>query len=291
MSKFILNSSNYSESNLLKSKLLRPILERYNEILIKGNNKNFLNSFDTQKFVGNNNNKYYLFITDKSKFSGDKKSNYKILYFFPEIISNETSDFFIEMDYNIKFSKSYLFEGYIYNQSIHPHFMITDILSIDMNIINCNYDVRSNMIYDIIGIEGINNINCNLNIGIHPIFNYNIDEYESILYIFKNNFIYKKEINSIEIINIGLNHIPDLKKIKKCIINKETKELKSVVKTKYSDVYNVFNIESGDNEGILYIKSILISKEIKKIFNNKTRMELECEYNNTFFKWCVSFNS
>jgi hypothetical protein len=293
MSKFITSSANYSEANLLKSKLLKPILEEYNKILINGNNNNFAKTFDKQMFIPNNNKKYYLFVVNKSAISDTQKSNYKILYFFPNKVQDEnvnlleknlSSDFFMEIDSIQNFNKScYLFEGYLYNNG--TNFLVTDILAIDNQIMNCDYVFRLNTLNDIIG-NGINNINCHMNISIHPVFPVNETETEidTLFYIFKNNFVYANEINSIEYLYTE-SHIKTQK------IQKHENEIKTktVKKTKYSDVFKVYNTNSGDEEGILYIKNIVISKKIRELTKDIDTVILNCEYNHYFFKWSPVF--
>ena len=96
MSKFITNSSNFSESHYLKSKLLKPILESYNKLLME-ESTTFVDKMEPKRFIPNNGRKYYLFITNKSNIP-NTKSNYKILYFFSER-QEQVDDFFIETEY------------------------------------------------------------------------------------------------------------------------------------------------------------------------------------------------
>lgn len=316
MSKFITSSANYSEANLLKSKLLKPILEEYNKILIKGSNNNFAKTFDKQMFIPNNNKKYYMFVVNKNEIvQGNTttmtKSNYKILYFFPNnnkeasgdkesdndvnslLEGNFTSDFFMEIDPIQNFNKtSYLFEGYLYNNGLN--FLITDILAIDNKILDCDYTFRYNMISSIIR-NGINNINCHMNISIHPVFpiieNENEDVLDNLFYIFKNNFVYANEINSIEYLQIGLQNSDCINLIKTQKVQKQENIVlsKTIKKTKYSDVFKVYNTDSGNEEGVLYIKSILISKNLRELTKECDSIVLKCEYNHHFFKWSPLF--
>ena len=93
MSKFINNCVSYSESNVLKIKLLKPLLTSFNEHLVNINKNSFLNSLNNLEYlIPNNNIKYYLFITNKSNINTQSK-NYQLLYFFPEVTTNENSDF------------------------------------------------------------------------------------------------------------------------------------------------------------------------------------------------------
>jgi hypothetical protein len=275
MSKFITNSANYSETNLVKTKFLKPILEQYNLAILNFCKNSFTNSVDTEMFIPNNNKKYYMFVMNKKDIS-DSKSNYKVLYFFPEVFSNLQSDFFIEMDFINNFpKKTYLFEGYLYDKS---NFLITDILAIDNTILNTDYHLRLDLIQGIIPSEGIKNINCHMNINIHPVFNYSELNYKLLLDVFKNNFVYKKEIDTVEYIKVkSLNKRRETEKVEDIYKPKNM----ILTKTKYSDVYKVNDYETGNDEGILYVKSIKISKQLSELKDSV----LLCKYNSKFFKW------
>ena len=279
---FLTNSSTFSESHFLKSKLLKPILESYNK-LIAIYKSTFVDQMNFVRFIPNNGNKYYLFITDKSNVTNDR-SNYKIMYFFPENCETQ-NDFFIETELNHFEKGSFLLEGYIYNQTTdEPTFLVTDLLYYKSQILDCDYTLRLKMCFDLIR-TGIYHINCFLNINIHPTFkcHLNLDPHSPLLSVFKNNFLFAKEINSIEYVQ------------ERCITTKtrksEIKEFqnniskKRVEKTKYSDTYKVFNIETGDAEGILYIKTLDDSKSMRELTRNHDSIIIECRFNKQFSKW------
>ena len=296
-SKFLQSSCNYSEIHLFKSKILRPILESYNEYILKSKINNF---GDKYYMIPNNNKKFYMLITNKIEInSNNTNSKYKILYFFPEsceskhslniLEKNKISDFFVEVDNQLlvdfKYSK-YLFEGYLYN---NENYLITDILFIDNKIVDCNYQLRYGLIFNLIKKISTIKFNGHLNINIHPIFDFQDHENTNdnkLLSIFKNNFIYKDEINNIEIIeNINL------KKIRKNAENLNKQSLnetciKRITPFK-SDVYNVYNIDNNNHEGILYIKSMNDSKHIRELIKNKNFIEVKCIYNTHFNKWSI----
>lgn len=281
-SKFVKNSVNFSETNLLKKSILLPILQAYNEIILKSNSIAIheSNSF----FIPNNNKKYYLLITNKINMK------YKTLYFFPNnyepiniLEKNTVSDFYIEIDSNtlIDFKQSnYLFEGYYYNQS---NFLVTDILSIDSKIIDCDYSLRYSLINNLFNKTKLQNLNGHLSIGIHSIFDYN-ENYKDILSVFKHNFIFKNEINSIEIIKEN-----NLEKIKCYNPNNKENANKIITKTKYIDVYNVYNIETNNKEGILYVKTLNDSKLLHELLNNLESINIKCKFNIHFNKWAPLF--
>ena len=195
MSKFINSCVNYSESDVLKTKLLKPLLIKFNEHLVNINSDSFKNSnvvSEKQFLIPNNNIKYYLFITNKRNIS-NCNGNYKILYFFPETKMNQHSDFYMEID-SIGFDKdNYLFEGYMYNKTT---FLISDILFIDSKLFDVEYTLRFSLINEIIEKCNLKNINGYMNINIH---HYLISQ--NLLQLFTDNFIFKDELKSVEYVN------------------------------------------------------------------------------------------
>jgi hypothetical protein len=295
MSKFISSSVNYSETNLLKSKYLSNILELYNQEIISESKKLIDNV--QQYIIPNNNNKYYLLIMNKNDITPNNINiKYKIFYFFPEektdvsniLTKNIKSDFYVEIDnYKTSFTNSnYLFEGYLYHSNDQKHFLISDILAVDSKIIKCDYSLRYSLIYKLIDNQHLDNLNGHLHINMHSIFDLNKDSYDvevqtsQIFNIFKNNFIFKEDISSIEYVNEV-----SFKKRKEILQTKNLNEIKIITKGKYIDVYNVFNIESNNIEGILYIKGIKESNTLQKLFISKDSIELNCKFNNDFKKW------
>lgn len=61
--------------------------------------------------------------------------------------------------------------------------------------------------------------------------------------------------------------------------------IKTIEKTNSIDVYNVYNKVSGNQEGILYIKTLYDSVELYKLFDKTTFLDLSCNYNVKFKKW------
>ena len=277
MSKFLSNSVNYSESNFIKTHMLRPILEKYNSVILDSYKNTFLDSIDTVMFIPNNGVKYFLLIVDK-KDATTVKGDYKILYFFPEKYTSIHSDFFMEIDFVECFpKKSYLLEGYLYNEC---NFLVTDLLAIEEIVFETDYHMRLDTIHEIIPVDGITNINCFMNVTIHPVFSFSESNFKSLLNVFKNNFMFKKEINSIEYVKLN-----SFKKTTETdtvdLIQNETKKM-IITKTKYSDVYKINDFETGKDEGILYVKTISISKELSKLSD---QIVVSCTYNSKFYKW------
>jgi hypothetical protein len=246
--------------------------------------------------IPNNSKKYYLY-TIKKKVLEVCKEEYDILYFFPDNQCNNycnhklekynISDFYAEIDST--FSDNYLLEGYLYVKDSKYTFLISDILAKNDNIMTCDYSLRMTMLNELLFKLNKNMslyLNNNLIIGIHPIFHY---EFENMIKIFYNNFSFKEQINAVE-------HIYNFNKIR--YINTENMktynepEIKKITKQRMADVYDVFNINTGDSEGILYIKGLKESKYLKKLFaSGDEEIYHTCIYNTNFKKWHPLINN
>jgi hypothetical protein len=292
---FVTKSANYSQSVLLKNKILRPLLKLYNDYLLKQNilkdkfclNKDINTGTSSEFIIPNNNKKYYLFITKKSHLEKTKE-NYNILYFFPDdysinsfesnnIVKNTLSDFYLEI--NNEFADEYLFEGYLYNDNDKQQFLITDILIKNNTVVSMDYNMRLTVINEIILDINLQDLNNCTSINLHPVFS---KENENLIKIFKKNFIYRSDICCIELINnFTKTRFVDVRNIEDCN--------KTIQPGKYSDVYNVYNIETNNYEGILYIKGLKESRYIRNLMAlSKTGLQkiiLKCKYNYEFKKW------
>ena len=293
---FINKSVNYSQTVLLKTSLLAPMLNSYNNFLLfnKNKEKDDIWSQLDYNIIPNNNKKFYLLICKKSELD-HSKDNFNTLYFFPDnnteitfehekVNSNHISDFFLEI--NNLFTDNFLLEGYLYNNNGSYEFLISDILFKNEVLINCDYPLRINLLNEIIMPiqKKLVHLNNHLTINLHPIFN---STNENIINIFNNNFIYAKELNSFECIN----NFYKSRYIKKFPQKNEKEEvLKYIERGNYTDVYNIYNIDTGNSDGILYIKGLAESKLLKTKFKDNKNITLKCVYNNIFKKWQPSFN-
>jgi hypothetical protein len=291
---FLNKSVNYSQTSLLKSSILAPLLKNYNEFLLQSKGASVVLNQDVNTgisydyIIPNNNKKYYLLVTKKSQLE-QTNTNYNILYFFPDFyesnlvkhensISDESSkDFYLEIDNTFK--NDFLFEGYLYKQGDKYEYLLTDILIKDKNIINVSYELRMTLLNEIlleITREKLKELNNHMTINIHPIFDM---ENENFISIFKKNFVYKNEICSIE----RVSKFEKTRYIEQAFSDKTT--IKNITTTNYTDVYNVYNYTSNNLEGILYIKGISESKYMKQLFKQNKIVHLECSYNTKFSKW------
>jgi len=293
---FLNKSVNYSQTDFLKTKILSPLLVSYNEFLIKKDNRSDINldvntgiSYDY--LIPNNNKKYYLLITkkrllepnsvnDKEKnFNNNRSNSYDILYLFPDQFNSETdncSDFYMEID--PVFSDELLLEGYLYKDEQNKYsYLLTDILIKNKKIIDVSFELRYTLLNEIIkGIrmECLKELNNHMTINVHPMFDM---ENTCFVKIFKTNFVYKDQITAIE-------HVSKFTK-RRYVDKIKGNDIKRLEIGKYTDVYNVFNSDTNNNEGILYVKGINESKQLKNMFKDKKTIILKCSWNVTFSKW------
>jgi hypothetical protein len=301
--KFLNNSVDYCEEYEFK-KILSKYIEKYNIFLNnkKNHSENYKNDgLNSKIYIPNNNKKYYVYITKKKNLNSSK-SDYTTMYFFADtlskkyyqnflLIKNTIIDFFLECD--LSFKEDYILEGYLYGSNLYAsnninsdtngkmHYLITDILFKGDTLVDLSYNQRFDLINDLFfsNIAKMKNINNLLHIGIHSCIN------ENFIPIFLNNFIWKNEIICIENIN---NFTKNQKYIKNNDTNiDEPSSLKKIVKTKISDVFKVFNIETNDAEGILYINTLKMSRYINTLFSKCEELKLKCTFNSQFQKWQI----
>lgn len=273
---FINKSVDYCQTILLKTKFLKPLLTNYNNFLIQNSNTFLLD--ENKHYIPNNNNKYYCLIIKKNQLE-DSKDNYNILYFFNE----DKHDFYLEM--SCVFNETILLEGYLYDIGNNLNFLTTDILIKNNEIVQGDYKFRYTIINELFYpiTSFLSNINNNISIGIHAIFNNNN---KNMMHIFKNNFKYKKEI-------CGVESIDDYKKTQYfddiLHYNQSYEKItnKTIEKTNYTDVYNVFDEITKEFEGILYVKGVYESNQMKILFKtqNSNSINNQCKFNKKFNKW------
>jgi hypothetical protein len=298
---FINKSVNYSQTNLLKTNFLSKCLEKVNAQIYELQKKKIPSM--TYHIIPNNGKKYYAFVTDGSAAgglgaganNGGNRSN--LVYLFPDDETlknnmdnkkeiNHLTDFFMEMDQ--RFTKDYLFEGYLYkSDDLYNRYtyLISDLLYVGDSAVEFDYTSRYVMLNETIGSipKTLRYMNDHMSFGIHPVFT---SDNENIVKIFMNNFIFKQDINCVEHV-----YPPFTKKLfmgsKK---EKNPPSLKKISRSQYPDVYHVFNLETGNGEGILYVKGVKESKYIKDLFkqSQNTTLTHTCNYNTQFDKWQLS---
>jgi hypothetical protein len=224
--------------------------------------------------VPNNNKKYYLLVAQKQALE-QTRDNYNILYFFHEDERSEEY-FFLEIDQ--RFNDNFLFEGYMYRTDNKYEFLITDILAKNNDIISVDFSLRTTLVNEAIhnSRTRLHNLNDHMSINIHPIIP---AHNESLVKILRNNFKYKDSI-------IAMETIADFTKTRRVQAQAhEENRVKRVVKGRYTEVYDLFDVATGAMEGHLFIKGVKESKKIKAMFKSKQELLLECQYNSSFGKW------
>ncbi|NDD55972.1 hypothetical protein EBZ39_19260, partial [bacterium] len=130
---------------------------------------------------------------------------FDVLYFFPDDLSveyykktttkPELSDFYIEMDRGV-FNDNYLFEGYIYEDTMTSGLqvvMLTDILVKGTTVIDLDYPLRHALLVELT--MGLGTLNNHTQLTVHP---YVICTNDCLLQVFKANFKYKCELVCVE---------------------------------------------------------------------------------------------
>uniref|UniRef100_A0A6C0H8F3 Uncharacterized protein n=1 Tax=viral metagenome TaxID=1070528 RepID=A0A6C0H8F3_9ZZZZ len=306
MVSFINKSVNYSETILLKSQLA-PLLKEYNELVLAKMSTNKANPFSSAQYfiVPNNNIKYYLYITHKQRLEHCREA-YNILYFFPDdytadfvkestpIRQNYITEFYLEIDQ--RFDREYLFEGYLYqNESSNntQTFLITDILyqetgsssSEKNHVVDCDYALRYTLVNEILYAKiGLTALNNHINIGIHPVLSH---EAENMVSIMENNFVFASQLSSIERIENFTKTRTQKQTIDDSIVTR-----KFITKGGFPDVYIVQDATTLDQQGILYVKGLKDSKQLKSLFQKQDSngITLACRYNMSFNKWQPVFD-
>lgn len=303
---FVTKSANYSETDLLKTKFLKDVCKNVVSTIEKYpiEKTNFYKDrtdtgeADDEIYIPNNNKKYFLFLIKKNLLS-NCDNDWSVLYFFPDektiefynndkFNKNNISDFYIETNFNIPHISHCLFEGYLYKRNEnHSHYLITDILHMEKHNKNTNFSVLSldyisrfsliNEIFINNNDLSVKNINNHIDIGIHQIFS---KSKKNMISIFKNNFIYKDEICCLETI-----HKKIFKKISYIEPNNKIEEKWIEKSNRFVDVYNVYDINTMNNQGILYIRGIKESKNMIKLFDGQEKIKIKCIWNNIFNKW------
>lgn len=281
---FINKSVNFSQTVLLKTSLLAPLLEAYNRHVATAE-QGPLNPIHNI-LIPNNNKKFYMFVTTKQMLE-QTREDFNILYFFPSDVSvsavegvtterHGVSDFCMEIDR--KFKDSWLLEGYMYVSDNKYDFLLTDVLCKNNTVISFDYPLRYALLCELIANTpgSLKHLNDHLSINMHPVFP---AVNENLIKVFVNNFVHKAEFKCVESVNKGKVQCMKVADHQSGIVQKVAKH------GGFSDVYNVYNKETGVHEGILYIKGFKDSQLMKKLMLGKKEVQLDCEFDTCFAKW------
>jgi hypothetical protein len=247
---------------------LKRLLQKYNDFLLndKKATSNYNLKRDNLYFIPNNGNKFHCFISERPKQSS-------ILQFFSR---DPIDTFFIET--NKVFVKQVILEGYLYDaENDKKEYCITDILIYNGDILNVSYENRLKLLYSLFTKKTLvkfANLNDHLTFYIHPSFNSRNKHLIDVYNLRKKTFI--ETIDDFYKTNVK---IP--------VENNDIVYEKLIDKGAYSDVYNVYNASTMDNDGILYIRTIDDSRKLYKMFKDKQdiKIHVKCRFNNKFNKY------
>ena len=267
---FLKKSLNYSVQTYLQEHFLNKNLSCYNKFLLEATNSIKVSHEIDSIIIPNNNKKFYLYIIQKSLIE-DCNSKFSCLYFFSP--DNPNENFYIETE---TFSKDILlFEGYLYKKENNKQeFLITDYLMNNNVVLKHSYKLRRELLVK--NYQHLFNciINDNISINIHQVL-----ENINLIKIFKTNFIYSDYLNCTETV------VDSFKKTR--VIDTKSIEPKKMIiqSSDITEIYNVYEKDTHNCQGVLYIKTLGNSKTLKKMFLKDNNIEILCEYNTIFNKW------
>lgn len=265
------------------------IYQEFVKVFTELNNfKHYKCGTEFEYILPNNGNKYYILVCSVQNFKGIHAIHHSILntdFSSSEKIKTTTpTEFSIELDSThplLKYYNGYLFEGFLYDSdTLNPYdFYITDILFTkkDRCILSLPYEMRYLNIMNLFNdnFDMFNNIDLTLNMKPSNIF-----PKTNFTDLLIENHIHKSKLTHIEYI---LNHIYSKKNV--ALFNNQSKEQKILIKTDKTEVIEVHNKDTNNNEGILYIKNKTISHYLRDKLKQKDTILMTCIFNRKFNKW------
>lgn len=288
MSHFINASCSESQTHLLKTKFLKPVLLEYNKILSENSQNTFIETQSESWLIPCNQNKYFMFVIDKKLLEPSCNNSTQIIYFFPLNLStpNNTSDsdFFMETGSRITES-GILFEGHIYKEEITKKmwFYVNDMFAK-----NTNFPERKVILENLFKNEL--DINCGIIIRVAP--SYPRDDRTESMYlsIAMKNFQFGNQINSVEYIKYHGYYHTQSNTTKTAGTAGTTNTCNTgtgiftLEKTKYTQVYLVHG--TGNSANLLYIPNNDDVLKLEKMFEKVLFLQnVPCVFNMKFQKW------
>jgi hypothetical protein len=293
---FIQKSATYSQTCKVKHDIVIPKLRKYNNVMLeKIQEVQFKPNDAPYKIFPNNNKKFFVFITHKSNVDQNTNDSHNIVYFFPDdvskdyykdnkLVNNVMTDFFIEI--NKRFESELLLEGYLYQHNGLYQFLCTDLLMINDRVLTVDHDTRWSLLHEYIYFNkfgSLEQLNHHISFELHP---YVLSSSMCLLPIFSANFIHKDEIVCEE-------HVYDKSRERQiyCGTTMDNNEPqlcpKLVRRTKLTDVYDVYDANTKNNQGIMYIKGLKESRWMRDLFKQSTSetMPVQCWFDRQFNKW------
>lgn len=238
-----------------------------------------------------NGNKYYIWISKlENKFlnkEDTRDSNKALVFIFNKELQDEQWIIVPDNIINWEYSEEYLLEGYLYDNEmyfsdiLYPNFNRGYIYrrSIFKKIIR--EQTSKNMIY-IREQRGEKDIVLGKLINMIELKEEGVDE--TMKRILLKNFKYKTSEITEEIVN-GRELIKNTIRKEKTEEKIEEKEIEMGNKI---EIYNVYNIDTKNNEGLLLVKTLKQSIMLRELFNNKIkRVKIKCKYDIKKKKWTL----
>jgi hypothetical protein len=157
--------------------------------------------------------------------------------------------------------------------------LVTDYLMSNDTILEYSFKIRREILLKNFQYAFNTIINDTISINIHKVL-----ENDKLIDIFKANFLYKDSLNCIEEV------VDDFKKTR--TLDTFVHEPKSMIieKSNITEIYNVFEMDTNNYQGVLYIKTLVQSKALRKMFLNNDKQVITCEYNTVFNKFSPVLN-
>lgn len=183
-----------------------------------------------------------------------------VLYFFSS--GGSGYDYYIKV-HNV-FQHDCLLEGYIYGDT----YLLTDILMVRGNVVREPYTARYELLFNF-DYSKLSNLNNKLTFGIHDIYvDHTVDDSRP----FTEKVGYASKLN------------------KRVVVDCDTTVEKIIRNTKFSDVYSVHCIDTNNQQGILYVKTIKESAKLRHIFKKDDFLRFRCKWNPVFGKYYIITN-
>lgn len=238
-----------------------------------------------------NGNKYYIWICkfSENKFLNreEKDANKALIFIFNRELQEEQWIIVPENVINWEYSDEYLLEGYLYDNEmyfsdiLYPNFKRGYIYRRDILKKILKEQTSRNMIY-IREYRGEKDIILGKLINMIELKDEGVDE--TMKKILLKNFKHKITEVTEEIIN-GRELIKNT--IKKDMLEEKTEE-KEIQKGNKIEIYNVYNVETKNNEGLLLVKTLKQSKQLNELFSDKVKtVKVKCKYDIKKKKWTL----
>lgn len=151
--------------------------------------------------------------------------------------------------------------------------MVQDILVKNSQVVKVSYNLRYLIVLDLV-------FDTLMHEKFHPKFKFRVSPQLEVgktnLDVFFSNFKYKLG-------GLGLMNDDSFQQIYYMIEDVPKVKTFRIKKTEFTDVYNVYDLETDESNGLLYIKTLKDSKWLRE--QDQDVLEIDCIYNTRFDKW------